>query len=250
MKENLKGETKGDFMEERLQKFMARCGVASRRKCEEYITLGRVMVNDNIITELGFKVNSEIDVVYVDSKIIKPEENKVYIALNKPTGYVSTVKDEHARETIIDLVQVKERIYPIGRLDYDSSGLIILTNDGDIYNNVIHPRQAIDKVYRAILKGVPTKEEIFIFCSGVDIGDYKTSVANINIIISYYDSCEVEIIIHEGKNRQIRRMCEVINHPVIALNRVKVGDISLGELVTGSWRYLTDTEIKYLKELQ
>lgn len=236
-------------MEERLQKFMARCGVASRRKSEEYITLGRVMVNDNVITELGFKVDPEKDIVSFDSKIIKPEENKVYIALNKPTGYVSTVKDEHDRETILDLVKVKERIYPIGRLDYDSSGLIILTNDGDIYNNVIHPRQAIDKVYRAILEGVPTKEEIFMFCSGLDIGDYKTSAANITIIISYYDSCEVEITIHEGKNRQIRRMCEVINHPVIALNRIKVGDIELGDLNEGSWRYLSDIEIKYLKEL-
>jgi len=236
-------------MEERLQKFMARCGVASRRKSEEYITLGRVMVNDNVITELGFKVDPEKDIVSFDSKIIKPEENKVYIALNKPTGYVSTVKDEHDRETILDLVKVKERIYPIGRLDYDSSGLIILTNDGDIYNNVIHPRQAIDKVYRAILEGVPTKEEIFMFCSGLDISDYKTSAANITIIISYYDSCEVEITIHEGKNRQIRRMCEVINHPVIALNRIKVGDIELGDLNEGSWRYLSDIEIKYLKEL-
>ena len=236
-------------MEERLQKFMARCGVASRRKCEEYITLGRVIVNNNVITELGFKVDSTKDVVAVDCKIIKPEEYKVYIALNKPTGFVSTVKDEHDRETILDLVKVKERIYPIGRLDYDSSGLIILTNDGDIYNNVIHPRKSIDKVYRAILEGVPTKEEIFMFCSGVDIGDYVTSTANINIIISYYDSCEVEITVHEGKNRQIRRMCEVITHPVIALNRVRVGDIYLGDLKAGSWRYLTDTEIKYLKEL-
>jgi 23S rRNA pseudouridine2605 synthase len=236
-------------MEERLQKFMARCGVASRRKCEEYIAIGRVIVNDNVITELGFKVDAEKDIVSFDSKIIKPEENKVYIALNKPTGYVSTVKDEKDRETILDLVKVKERIYPIGRLDYDSSGLIILTNDGDIYNNVIHPRQSIDKVYRAILEGVPTKEELFMFCSGVDIGDYKTAAANIDIIMNYYDSCEVEITIHEGKNRQIRRMCEVINHPVIALNRINVGEISLGDLDAGSFRYLTDTEIKYLKEL-
>lgn len=236
-------------MEERLQKFMASCGVASRRKCEEFITLGRVIVNSKVITELGFKVDPEKDIVSFDSKIIKPEEFKVYIALNKPTGYVSTVKDEHDRETILDLVKVKERVYPIGRLDYDSSGLIILTNDGDIYNNVIHPRKVIDKVYRAILEGVPTKEEIFMFCSGVDIGDYKTSAAKINIIRNYHDSCEVEITIHEGKNRQIRRMCEVINHPVIALNRIKVGEIELADLTEGAFRYLNDAEIKYLKEL-
>ena len=162
-------------MEERLQKFMARCGVASRRKCEEVITAGRVKVNDLVVTELGHKIDPEKDTVYVDNKIINIEENKVYIALNKPEGIVSTVKDEKDRKTILDLVKTKERIYPIGRLDYDTSGLIILTNDGDIYNRVIHPRQAINKVYIALLEGCATEEEISKFCNGIDIDGYITA---------------------------------------------------------------------------
>lgn len=236
-------------MEERLQKYMAKCGVASRRKCEEYILHGKVKVNGQIITELGYKVDDEKDKVYVDSKLINPEVNKVYIALNKPTGYVSTVKDEHGRKTIMDLVKVNERIYPIGRLDYDTSGLLLMTNDGDIYNNVIHPRQEINKVYIAIIKGIPTKEEISKFCSGVDIGDYITSHANFKIIKKLNDRCEVEIVIHEGKNRQIRRMCDAINHPVIKLKRVSVGKVKLGDLKLGQWRHLTDDELNYLKDL-
>jgi len=236
-------------MEERLQKYMARCGVASRRKCEEYILEGKVRVNDKIVTELGYKVDDQKDKVYVDSVLINPEPNKVYIALNKPTGYVSTVKDERSRKTIIDLVDVSERIYPIGRLDYDTSGLILMTNDGDVYNNVIHPRQEINKVYVALIKGIPTKDEVTTFCTGVDIGDYTTADAKFRILKKFNDSCEVEIIIHEGKNRQIRRMCEAINHPVIKLKRMSVGEIKLGNLKLGQWRHLTNEEVNYLKEL-
>lgn len=236
-------------MEERLQKFMARCGVASRRKCEEVIAEGRVKVNSYIVTELGYKIDPDKDMVYVDNKIINVEENKVYIALNKPEGIVSTVKDEKERKTIIDLVNIKERIYPIGRLDYDTSGLIILTNDGDIYNKVIHPRQAINKVYIALLEGYPTEEEISKFCNGVDIGGYITSEADFEITKRIGLNCRVTITIHEGKNRQIRKMCDAIGHPVIALKRVSVGDITLGNMEKGSWRDLTQEEIKYLKNL-
>ena len=236
-------------MEERLQKYMARCGVASRRKCEEYIVLGKVKVNNEIIKELGYKVDGVKDKVYVDSMLITPESNKVYVALNKPVGYVSTVKDERGRKTILDLVEVDERIYPIGRLDYDTSGLILLTNDGDVYNNVIHPRQEINKVYVALIKGIPTKEEIINFCSGVDIGDYITADAKFRILKRFDNSCEVEIIIHEGKNRQIRRMCDAINHPVIKLKRKSVGEISLGDLKLGKWRSLSNDEVNYLKGL-
>jgi len=241
--------SKGDVMEERLQKYMARCGVASRRKCEEYILQGKVKVNGETIRELGYKVDEEKDKVYVDSTLINPEPNKVYIALNKPTGYVSTVKDERGRTTILDLVEVSERIYPIGRLDYDTSGLILLTNDGDVYNNVIHPRQEINKVYVALIKGIPTKEEVTRFCTGLDIGDYITSDAELKILKRFDNSSEVEIIIHEGKNRQIRRMCDAINHPVINLRRKSVGKIKLGELKQGKWRYLTNEEVNYLKGL-
>jgi 23S rRNA pseudouridine2605 synthase len=236
-------------MLERLQKYMAECGVASRRKCEEIILSGRVKVNEEIIKELGFKIDSDTDRVFLDGKIIEPEERKLYIALNKPAGYVSTVKDEKGRQTILDLVKVKERIYPIGRLDYDTSGLILLTNDGDIYNKVIHPRQVINKTYIARIEGYPNAAEIERFKSGVDIGGYLTSSAGFNILSSDSISTTVEIIIHEGKNRQIRRMCDAINHPVIELKRVVVGNITLDDLEVKQWRYLSDKEVSYLKNL-
>lgn len=236
-------------MVERLQKYMARCGVASRRSSEEIIIGGRVKVNNVIVNELGAKVDTSIDKVYVDNKLIKPEEKKVYIVLNKPVGYVSTVKDEKGRKTILDLINVEERIYPIGRLDYDTSGIILLTNDGDIYNKIIHPRQAINKVYIAKIKGIPSDNEVKHFCNGVNIGDYITSKAGFQILKKYFDSCDVKIIIHEGKNRQIRRMCEAINHPVLELKRVSVGNICLGDLKESTWRFLDQSELKYLNNL-
>lgn len=236
-------------MLERLQKYMAECGVASRRKCEEIILSGRVKVNEEIIKELGYKINSDTDRVFLDGKIIEPEGRKLYIALNKPAGYVSTVKDEKGRQTILDLVKVKERIYPIGRLDYDTSGLILLTNDGDIYNKVIHPRQVINKTYIARIEGYPNAAEIERFKNGVDIGGYITSNAEFNILNTDRISTTVEIIIHEGKNRQIRRMCDAINHPVIELKRVVVGKIKLDDLEVKQWRYLSDKEVSYLKSL-
>ncbi|GAA0723229.1 pseudouridine synthase [Clostridium malenominatum] len=235
-------------MEERLQKFMARCGVASRRKCEEIITKGHVKVNGKLVVELGHKVNDN-DKVEVMGNLIKPEERKVYIALNKPEGYVCTVKDEKGRKTVIDLVDVEERIYPIGRLDYDTSGLLLLTNDGEIYNNIMHPRVAKKKNYIALIEGIPTEEELDIFRSGVDIGDYVTAPGEIKITSKEKGNAIVSIFIHEGKNRQIRRMCEKINHPVIKLKRISIGEIKLGSLEKGKWRFLTNEEINYLKNI-
>jgi 23S rRNA pseudouridine2605 synthase len=236
-------------MKDRLQKYMAACGIASRRKCEEIIQEGRVSVNGEKITELGFKVDPTLDKVYVDSKLIALEENKVYIALNKPEGYVSTVKDEKGRETILDIVKVEERVFPIGRLDYNTSGLLLLTNDGDIYNKVIHPREEINKVYIAIIKGIPTDDTVEKFCNGVDIGDYITAKAKFKILDRLEDKCKVAITIHEGKNRQVRKMCESIGHPVLFLQRISVGKIVLGDLKKGHWRYLNENEINYLKNL-
>lgn len=236
-------------MEERLQKYMAKCGVASRRKCEELILQGKVKVNSVVIDALGTKVNPSSDKVEVNNKIIKLEENKVYIMLNKPEGYVTTNSDEKGRKTILDIVKVEERIYPIGRLDYDSSGLLLLTNDGDIYNKIIHPRVNIDKKYVALVKGLFTQDEMKKFREGVNIGDYVTSDAEIKIIEKYSNSCKVEIIIHEGKNRQIRRMCSALGHEVVSLKRVSVGDIKLDKLTKGDWRYLEENEIEYLNSL-
>lgn len=242
-------------MEERLQKYMARCGVASRRKCEEIILSGKVKVNNKIINELGVKINSELDIVSYEGKIIKPEEKKVYIMLNKPEGYITSVKDEKGRKTILDLVKVNERIYPIGRLDYDSSGIILLTNDGEIYNKIIHPRVKVEKKYIVLCKGEFTKEELIKFENGVDIGGYVTAKSKIKILDKEKDkrtnkiNTLVEIIIHEGKNRQIRRMCEALGHEVITLNRVAIGDIKLGYLKKGEWRELKEAELKYINSL-
>ncbi|MDV3427997.1 MAG: rRNA pseudouridine synthase [Bacillota bacterium] len=233
---------------ERLQKYMAECGAASRRKSEEIILSGRVKVNGQVITELGFKIDKDKDTVLLDDKLIKEEENKVYIALNKPTGYLSSVSDDRGRKTIIDLVPVSERIYPIGRLDYDSCGLILLTNDGEIYNKVIHPRKNIDKLYRFIINGRLAPDDIEKLEKGVDIGGYVTRPCKIKIIDEGKDS-SYEIIIHEGKNRQIRKMLESAGFKVIYLERMQIGKIYLGKLSRGNYRVLTNNEINYLKSL-
>jgi 23S rRNA pseudouridine2605 synthase len=237
-------------MEERLQKFMARCGVASRRNSEKMIEAGKVKVNNTVVTELGIKIDTNEDKVYVNGIQIALEENKIYIILNKPEGYLCTLKDERGRKTVLDLVQdINERIFPIGRLDYDTSGLLIMTNDGDIYNKVIHPREKINKVYEATIKGVPSNEEINSFCSGVDIGGYVTAPAEIVILRKDTEASKVRITIHEGKKRQIRKMCKIISHPVITLRRISIGNIILSDLKRGQWRYLTQEEVKYLKNL-
>jgi pseudouridine synthase len=236
-------------MEERLQKYMARCGVASRRKCEELITNEVVKVNGKLVTELGAKIDPLCDQVYVNDKLIKPESEKIYIVLNKPEGYISSVKDEKNRPTIVDLINLKERIYPIGRLDYDTSGLILLTNDGEVYNNVIHPRKQINKVYEATIQGSLLKEDKNKFEAGIDIGGYITAPSKIDVLNVKKGVSKVRITIHEGKNRQIRRMCEAINHPVITLKRLSVGEITLGDLKLGQWRFLQGHEVDYIKKL-
>lgn len=236
-------------MEERLQKYMASCGVASRRKCEELILNGRVTVNGDIITELGTKVIPNKDIVKFDGKLISKEENKVYIILNKPEGYITSLKDEKGRKTILDLVNIKERIFPIGRLDYDSSGLLLLTNDGEIYNKIIHPRVKLDKKYIAVVNGRFTEKEMETFKNGVDIGGYITATSNIREISFENNLSTVEITIHEGKNRQIRKMCSSFNHNVISLKRVSVGKIKLGYLKKGEFRNLTKEELDYINSL-
>ncbi|EMU54722.1 MULTISPECIES: pseudouridine synthase [Clostridium] len=238
-------------MEERLQKFMASCGIASRRKCEELILLGKVKVNGNIIEELGFKVNPFEDIVEYDGRVITKEERKVYIMLNKPEDVITSVKDEKDRKTVIDIVKVNERIFPIGRLDYDSSGLILLTNDGELYNKIIHPRVELDKKYVAVVKGEVSLDDKEKFESGIDIGGYITAPAKLKMLEYSHrkDLSTIEVCIHEGKNRQIRKMCSAINHEVMSLKRVSIGNIRLGQLKKGEYRYLNDEEMKYLMSL-
>ncbi|MFL0196399.1 pseudouridine synthase [Clostridium sp. WILCCON 0269] len=234
-------------MIERLHKYMASCGVASRRKCESIILEGRVKVNGVTINNLGSTIDDKIDEVLVDDKKINKKNEKKYILLNKPKGCISSVKDDRGRKTLLDIVKVNDRIYPIGRLDYNTSGIIILTNDGEVYNNIAHPGRNKCKVYIATIKGVPSSDNIKRFENGIDIGGYITAKAEFKIISTSKNSSKVRIGIHEGKNRQIRKMCDAIGHSVIALTRIAIGDIKLGDLKEGQWRYLTETEIQYIK---
>jgi 23S rRNA pseudouridine2605 synthase len=234
----------------RIQKYMAQCGVASRRKSEEIIAQGRVKVNDIMVTELGFKINPTKDVVKVDNKIIQMEKKKIYIALNKPEGYVTTVSDQFDRNKVLDLVkEINERVYPIGRLDYDTSGLLLLTNDGDLAYKLTHPKHEINKKYIAVVKGNPTEEDLDLFRVGLDIEGYVTAPALIRVMNCWEKKTTVEIQIHEGKNRQIRKMCEKIGYPVLSLKRIGIGELEIGNLRKGCWRFLDDEEIKYLKRM-
>lgn len=234
--------------EVRLQKYLAEAGIASRRKCEELISQGRVEVNGLIVTTPGTKISGN-ERILVDGIEASPEQNKIYILLNKPVGYISSAKDQFSRKTVLDLVgTVKERIYPVGRLDYDTSGLIILTNDGDFANKMTHPRHQMQKVYRAEIMGRLSDSDIESFKRGIVIDDYKTAPAGIRIINMAQDRSVVEVTIHEGKNRQVRNMFEVLNHPVVRLKRVAIGFVEISGLEEGKWRYLSKNEILGLKK--
>ena len=238
-------------MEERLQKVMAELGVASRRKCEELILQGRVKVNCETVSELGFKADKDIDSIEVDGRLLVNKDERVYVLLNKPIGYITSAHDQFGRPTVLDLVKgVNLRIFPVGRLDYDTSGLLLLTNDGDLTFKITHPRHNIDKTYRAQLKGMVDEEDVRSFAEGVLIdGDFRTSPAGLVILKAAKTGSLVDITIHEGRNRQVRKMCSAIGHEVIRLTRTNIGKISIGDLKTGQWRYLTANEIKYLKDL-
>ena len=232
-------------MEERLQKYLADCGIASRRKAEELIKDGKVEVNGKIVTELGTKVIIDKDIVKYNGKEVKIVDNKVYILLNKPIGYVTTSKDQFGRPSVLDLVKVKERIVPVGRLDMYTSGVLILTNDGEFIYKVTHPKHEIEKTYNVTIKGIITKEEIEKLKNGVKIEDYITHKAKVKIlkIEEEKNISRIQIIIHEGKNRQVRKMCEAIEKKVLALHRSKIGNIDVKDLKLGTWRYLKREEI-------
>ena len=239
------------FMSEiRLQKYLAEAGVASRRKCEELIAMGRIEVNGQMVTVPGTKITGK-EVITVDGREIIQEQKKVYILLNKPVGYISTSKDQFSRKTVLDLVEtVKERIYPVGRLDYDTSGLIILTNDGELANKLTHPKHEMQKVYRVMIDGNLNEEEMNSIKTGVIIEDYTTAPADIRIIETNKKDSIVELTIHEGKNRQIRKMFETLEHIVLRLKRVAIGPIAIDGLEEGKWRYLSKKEIETLKKLR
>ena len=233
-------------MEEvRLQKYLANCGIASRRKSEELITSGKISVNGKVITELGTKINPSTDKILYNGKEIKEESKHVYILLNKPIGYVTTAKDQFGRDSVMDLVKVKERIVPVGRLDMYTSGALILTNDGDFVYQVTHPKHEIEKTYTVTIKGIVTNEEVEKLRKGVKIDDYITKEAKVKILKTDEEKNQsrLEITIHEGKNRQVRKMCEAIGHKVLALHRSKIAGIGVKDLSLGKWRYLNKEEV-------
>lgn len=236
-------------MEVRLQKYLADCGVASRRKSEEVILNGRVKVNGEVVEELGTKINTKIDVVEVNDKIIKMEERKVYILLHKPEGYITTVTDQFDRPTVLDLIDIEERVFPVGRLDYETSGLLILTNDGELTFKLTHPKHEVKKVYIAKVIGQPSSESLQQFKEGLFIDGYKTSQAEVLIVRKDNKYTSLKISIIEGKNRQVRKMCEAIGHKVANLKRISTGELELGDLKRGEFRYLTQEEIDYLYSL-
>lgn len=232
----------------RLQKFLAECGIASRRKSEEYITDGRVKVNGKIETELGIKIDPEIDKVYFDGKLVKKNDEKVYILLNKPIGYVTTVKDQFNRKTVMDLVKINQKVVPVGRLDMYTSGALILTNDGDFVYKITHPKHEVEKTYNVTIKGDILKDELNLLRNGVMIDGYKTKSAKVRILKKIIDKnlTRIEVIIHEGRNRQIRKMFKSINKSVVALHRSKIGNICVNDMKIGTWRYLTIDEVNSL----
>ena len=232
-------------MEERLQKYLAECGIASRRKCEEYILQGKVQVNGKTITELGVKVNPEKDKITFEGKNVKQEDKKVYILLNKPIGYVTTSDEQFGRDKVLDLVKVRERVVPVGRLDMYTSGALILTNDGDFVYKVTHPKHEITKTYTVTVKGIIQNEEVEQLKNGVKIDDYITRPAKVKILKTdeEKDISRLEITIHEGKNRQVRKMCESVGRKVIALHRSKIGNIGVKDIELGKWRYLKSFEV-------
>lgn len=233
-------------MSERLQKYIARCGLASRRKAEELILQGHVKVNGLIIKELGSKVDPVNDIVTVYNKEIFENKKNIYIKLYKPEGYITTAKDQFNRKTVLDLINIKERIYPVGRLDYNTSGLLLLTDDGDLAYKLMHPKYQIYKTYEATVKGRISIEKINQLKTGVIIDEYKTAPAKVKLLIKNEISI-VQISIHEGKNRQVRKMFDSVGHNVIKLKRISFGNINLDGLNEGQWKYLTEEEIKFLK---
>ncbi len=241
--------------EQRLQKIISAAGVASRRLAEELIAQGRVEVNGTTVTTLGTKADPESDEIRVDGRRIKEQKRKRYILLYKPRGYVTTRSDPQGRPTVMDLLKgVKEYVYPVGRLDYDSEGLLLLTNHGELAARLMHPSHEIEKVYEARVRGVPAAEDLDRLARGVVLDGERTAPAKVRIadrpvktMASGTEQTFVEIVLHEGRQRQVRRMFDSIGHPVARLRRVRIGPIVDEQIPIGHWRELDQQELTRLR---
>lgn len=233
----------------RLQKFMAQSGYASRRKSEEIIAAKRVKVNGKVISEMGYNVDELRDVVEVDGKVIQLIKNFEYYILNKPIGVVCSAKDEKDRVTVVDMIDTKRRIYPVGRLDIDTTGLVLLTDDGELTNKIIHPKHEIEKTYIATVEGTPNAQGLTRLRTGIVIEGRKTAPAKVKILKNFETDSILEVVIREGRNRQVKKMFEAVGHPVKKLMRIAIGDIKLGDLQLGYYRKVSEDELKYLRSL-
>ncbi len=236
-------------MRERLQKIIAKSGIASRRKAEELIKEGRVFVN-GVVAGLGDKADAEKDIIKVDGQIVKPLNKKVYILLYKPTGYVTTKSDEKHRPTVMDLLKKEEKraLFPVGRLDINTEGLILITNDGDFANLIINPQTKVEKTYLVKVRGVPDKRVIERLLTGVNI-DGRVLKAKRVTLLGHRNNAWLKVVLTEGKKNQIRRMFKKVGHPVVKLKRVKIGSIEIGDLKPGEYRRLTHKEVEELMDL-
>ncbi len=236
---------------ERLQKILAQAGIASRRKCEDLIVAGKVEVNGEVVTTLGTKADPDQDIITVSGRPIR-NEKKVYLVMNKPKGVITSASDPEGRKIVSDYLRdIKERVYPVGRLDYDTEGLLLLTNDGEFANLLTHPKHHVPKTYMATVKGVPHGTELDKLKQGIMLDDGMTSPADVEYkdIDTTKNEATISITIYEGRNRQVRRMFEAISHPVIKLKRISFGDLLLQNLKRGLFRHLTKNEIEDLIKL-
>ncbi|HML37439.1 MAG TPA: pseudouridine synthase [Bacillota bacterium] len=231
----------------RLNKYIAQSGIASRRKADELTLQGKIKINGVVMKEPGYDVLDD-DIVEVNGRAVKQDAKKVYVMLNKPKGYITSADDEKDRPTVMALVaDIEERVFPIGRLDYNTSGMLLMTNDGDLAYRLSHPKHHIYKTYRARVSGQLSAEKVARLCKGVDIGGFVTSKAIVNVIKQAERSAIVEIKIYEGKNRQVRKMFAAVGNKVMDLERTAIGDLYLGHLKEGHYRKLTQKEVDYLK---
>ena len=233
----------------RLQKYLAHAGIASRRHAEEMIKQGRVVVNGDVVTEMGVMVDPINAEVEVDGKPVNPAKKKIYIVLNKPIGYISTASDDRGRKTVMELVSdIPHRIYPVGRLDYDTEGLLFMTNDGDFTYTLTHPKHNVEKTYVTHVSGNVTMEIIDSLRNGIELDGYKTSPAKVEVVGATQYGTKIEITIHEGKNRQVRNMFEAVGLKVNKLRRTREGGVAVGKIALGKWRNLSESEVNLLKK--
>jgi len=243
-----KQDSKNNQKDVRLNKFLSHCGVASRRNADEIIEQGRVEINGNVVTELGTRVDPETDTVAVDGEVVRLPEKYTYVLLNKPKDTITTVKDERGRKTVMDVVSLRGRYYPVGRLDRNSTGAIIITNDGELAHRLMHPRFEIEKAYYVRLDKPLDEKDRMKLLRGVTI-DRKPAKAEEITLIEKTKRTEVGVVLHEGRNRQIRKMFEVLEYDVKALDRVAYAGLTCQGMKRGEWRHLTKKEVAGLKSL-